>query len=717
MKTGDLRQLGLRAHARGELSSAVELYKQTLEVGNDIQAVVNLGAALRSLNRLDEALDHYRFWRSRYPDHTQLLLNGANALLDRQCWEEAMSWVEPLIMQQRDPVAIRIKAKALINSHQLDAAASLLQYLLDQNPKDHDALLDQGLVELQRGELEQALNRFQILQQQTPDDVRLIDLSVRTRRQVGDIAGAREQLNSIPLRQKHNAVIQRLEAEQLCSEGQLNASCQAWRTLCLQQPETARHWLGWAETAFSLKQPTRACKILKDGIRWHPHNHGMERALLQALISRGHWSSTTLKRWQAVHAKTQTWTRDQLFSFQFLGSGFGLADPEQLRQAARTWEQQQIVQIQTPLWPDRLLQPLSGRRLRLGYLSADWRQHPVGQFMLPVLRQHDRTNVEVFGLNLTPAEDEKTNLIMRSCEHWLELPRHHRHGAARRIADLRLDVLIELGGFTEGSGLDLLLYRPAPVQLSYLGYFSSTHLNVVDGWIGDQELFCNELLEQDKLIELPGGAMALDVNQFPPLQATTPHNFRFGCFNHSRKLTDECLKLFSHCLEACPQAELHLKSPTFRDSLEQQTLRDRAADQGINNDRLMLLSWVADKTDHLNMYQQIDVALDPIPYGGATTTAEALSMGTPTVCLRGRGMVGCLSSSLLIHGNCHQWIANNADQYINIAHKLYQQGARNQASRELLRRTINNSPLGDSERLAKALEQRCREQRQKITTS
>ncbi|WP_413441535.1 tetratricopeptide repeat protein [Synechococcus sp. MIT S1220] len=707
VRADEQMNLALRAHASGDLESAVAGYRQVLQISNDIQAAVNLGAALRSLNRLPEAVDHYRFWQQHGTNNVQFVLNGANALLAIQEWEEAIAWVDPLVRGQPNLVAVKIKCKALINRGNADAAAVLLQQVLELDPKDHDAAYDLTLADLKRGAWQKALDRIDHFLEHTPNHQEFQVLSVRTRRQLGDLNGARERLSRLKAIQTNAVVIYRLEAEQCSAEGQTAVASQLWESLCQHDPSDAQHWLGWAASVFGQKQPTRASRILKQGMLWHPQNKGIERALLQALINRGYWSEATQRQWKRTHEGLKHWAQDQLFSFQFLGSGFGLADDEALKSAAKTWEKQQTDLIQTPLWPDRIAQPLTGRRLRLGYLSADWRQHPVAQFILPVLQQHQRKHVEVFGLNATPHADAITSQIERSCEHWLNLPRHHRHGAARMIADLQLDVLVELGGFTEGSALDLLLYRPAPIQLSYLGYFSSTHLNAVDGWIGDKTLFNSERNDQNKHIILKGGSFSIDLAQLPHLKEIAngaKRRYRFGCFNHSRKLTHQTLQLFARCLARSPAAELWLKSPTFRDPLERAAIQRRAQKAGINSDQLVLMDWMHSREDHLHAYQQIDVALDPAPYGGATTSVEALAMGTPVVTLKGAGMVGCLTSSLLEHGDCSAWIAENADEYVRIAVGLSKQGVRTKGMRTQLRNLIKSSPLGNPRRLASDLE-------------
>ena len=159
------------------------------------------------------------------------------------------------------------------------------------------------------------------------------------------------------------------------------------------------------------------------------------------------------------------------------------------REWALHWEELQQQKSYGPIWPDLLLEPFKGRRLRIGYLSADFCNHPVGRFLLPILENHDRKKVEVWGISCGPHHDWISEHLQNRCEHWLDCRFHSDNEAARLIADLRLDVLVELGGYTSGSRLGILVHRPAPIQLSYLGFPAPTYLNCIDGWLGDEVLF------------------------------------------------------------------------------------------------------------------------------------------------------------------------------------------------------------------------------------
>ena len=344
----------------------------------------------------------------------------------------------------------------------------------------------------------------------------------------------------------------------------------------------------------------------------------------------------------------------------------------------------------------------------------------MGRFLLPVLSHHNRKQVEVWALSCGSHDDWITDQIRDRVDHWIDLRFGTTAQCARVVADLRLDVLVELGGFTGNSRLEILCHRPAPVQLSYLGYPGPTYLQCIDGWLGDSVLF-EQLIPVDRnahqLIELKGGYMVFDSGgELPRPKRTGGKRFRFGSFNHARKLTQATIDLFCQVMAANPEAELALKSISFCEPAEKQRIRRRFVEAGLATERLIMLDWVEGGLNHLQRYSEIDVALDPIPYGGATTTAEALWMGVPVVALAGAGMAGRLAASLLIHGDQADLVASCTDSYVKIASTLAEKGPRNSDMRLRLRKAVQNSALANGPRLSQELERKYYELRRKVTS-
>ena len=375
---------------------------------------------------------------------------------------------------------------------------------------------------------------------------------------------------------------------------------------------------------------------------------------------------------------------------------------------AKEWETRKLKGRPKNIWADIISEPIGKRKLRIGYLSADFANHPVGRFLLPILESHDQTTVETWLLNVGKHQDWITDHLKKRANHWLDLKYIPAIKAARILSDLQLDVIIELGGYTRNSGIGILCHKPAPIQLSYLGYPAPTYLNCIDGWVGDKVLFA-KLNQTDQkaheLIEIKGGYMAFDCGgELPEPTRTKSKKFRFGSFNHARKLNKHTIALFCKVLKDNPSSLLVLKSMSFLESAEQHRVRASFEDAGVDSKRLIILNWVEGGLNHLKLYENIDVALDPTPYGGATTTAEALWMGVPVVTRACEGMVGRLSASILVHGECAEWVAKDDDEYISIASKLAAEGQRDTEQRLMLRQKLKKSPLANGKRLANELE-------------
>ena len=185
---------------------------------------------------------------------------------------------------------------------------------------------------------------------------------------------------------------------------------------------------------------------------------------------------------------------------------------------------------------------------------------------------------------------------------------------------------------------------------------------------------------------------------------TSAHReFTFGCFNHARKLSKQTIKLFAEVI-TLNDCNLALKSISFKSSAEVDRVIRAFQDEGIEESRLKIFSWKSGQEEHLRCYNEIDVALDPFPYGGATTTCEAIHMGIPVISLKGNSFVQNLSASILHYSDMKEYIANTKEEYIRISRKLRSEGKRGDEIRESMKEIVMRSRLGNPERLTRELE-------------
>ena len=713
-----IRRKAQQAHAQQQYLVAESHYRTLLKAEANLEDVINLGALLRSQGRLKEGSNFYQHWVKYFGSDERLLMNACN------CWNEnneaslVIEALSPQFQEGRTPKRLKLcMADALSQLFRFQECTALLQQCLENNSNDKEIWIRLGLAHSKNKNLPAALEAFTNANRIEPDDLEMVANRITILKDLGKFDQAECLITQLNSEQQLQADVAQATAGLWMAQNKLVEATKLFQHVCEQRPHNAGYWLNWSAALRGLRHTVAPYRILQRGLCYDPSNRDVREALQQILAEMACPEAVARCRtlWSSPSEELKT---SYLFNRQFLGIGTGGVNSQELADQARHWEKQCQKEGVGTLWPDTVLQPTDGRKLRVGYLSADLANHPVGRFLLPVLSNHNRKFIEVWALSCGSHKDWITDQIRERVDHWVDIRFGTTAECARIVADLRLDVLIELGGFTSDSRLELLCHRPAPVQLSYLGYPGPTYLKCIDGWIGDSVLF-EKLNHVDRnahpLVEIKGGYMVFDSGgELPAPNRTAGKRFRFGSFNHARKLTQSTIELFCKVMAANPEAELALKSISFCEADEQKRIRDRFEKAGLASKRLILLDWVKGGLNHLKRYSEIDVALDPIPYGGATTTAEALWMGVPVVTLAGEGMVGRLAASLLIHGDQGDWVAQDLNHYVAIASALAKAGKRGCDDRLKLRRAVQGSALADGHRLSKQLEMHYLALRQKV---
>lgn len=391
----------------------------------------------------------------------------------------------------------------------------------------------------------------------------------------------------------------------------------------------------------------------------------------------------------------------------FVMSYFGLAGPAELYAEHRLWDERHgqpgrdNAFVQTPPSQPR-------ERLKVGFVSADFFNHAVASFFMPVLAALDRQRLEIHLYSSVNRPDAVTERFHGMVEKWRSVKEINNEQLARLIHDDGIDLLVDLSGHTAGNRLQAFTWKPAPVQATWLGYFTTTGLAAMDYWITDPWLHPGEdpgELASETIWRLPRCWIAYQPRADAP--APEPGDWpgvTFGCFNSFRKISPEVVVLWGRILERCPGSRLLLKSTWEVDSSLRKELLGRFAAQGIAPERVVLMGRVARFQEHLALYNEVDVALDTLPLTGGTTTAEALWMGVPVVTLSGRGLVGRMSTSMLTAVGETGWITHTPEEYVDRAVSLAGQGKRDAAARQSLRAQMAASPLCDAVGLARALE-------------
>jgi len=707
-ETQQLRSTAWEAHRNGSLVVAEQIYRQIIEILPDVRDAINLGAILRQQGRLQEACKHYREWLNRFEGNITLRVNAANAMRDMGLLQESEAvLLKGVQLHPKDPRLLHGLAKTFINLGKTREAQKILVELSKADPDNISIGIDLGRCLHGMEALEEAWEVFQGLAARFPEDSRCVANCITVLKELGRFARATELLTNLSESTRSSREIKVAEAQLLMAEDRYEDAVPAWLDLCRTNPEEPIHWLNLGACLKSLKNMVASYRTLKEGYKWHPQDNNLMQSLGQSLAELGNFEASIELLKQSLEISDRL-PDSHLFNLQFLGGGYGLVGSDERKRMALDWEKQKIVNSVGNLWADVIRKPIDERCLRIGYLSADFCNHPVGRFMLPLLESHKHDPIEVWGISCGSHWDHISESIKSACKGWIDIQYVSDQMAARLLSDLKLDVIVELGGYTAGSRLGVLTHKPAPVQLSYLGFFAPTYLKCIDGWVGDEILF-KKLNDSDRsaheLIHISGGYMCLQAGESPEIRVTsTRKRFRFGSFNNARKITPETIQLWSRILEVCSEAELVLKSVSFVEPEEQIRIRKLFMDTGITEDRIVILPWAKGWREHMRCYGEMDVALDPIPYGGATTTVEALTMGVPVICLHGEGMVGALTASILHFSRLdNAGIATSQDEYLELAGSCALKGRRGLTERNHLRKQVLASSLANPKRLSQEL--------------
>ena len=346
--------------------------------------------------------------------------------------------------------------------------------------------------------------------------------------------------------------------------------------------------------------------------------------------------------------------------------------------------------------------------LRVGLLSPDFSYHPVGRFIQMLMETGFGSQGAVHLINTgKPSMQDLENLAGENHHNLSHAPINQR---LDYIRSLSLDVAIDLTGWTGQNNGSLFASRIAPLQINYLGYFASTGLPAMDIWLGDKVLFPDPIQEwhSERIIRLNRPFLAWSpTRNLPEGRVGVPPApsgaIKFGCFNHVRKLSSATLKLWAKLLTLVPNSELALKSYTSDDPGVISLLETRMRSCGLDPAKVTWLPLCGKPEDHLRQYGLIDVALDPFPNGGCTTTCEALWMGVPVITLCGHHYVSRMASAVLEGAQLGEWIAHTLEQYLDLGVKAAENLSSIRENRQLLRSHLQASPLGDAEDWANQL--------------
>ena len=355
----------------------------------------------------------------------------------------------------------------------------------------------------------------------------------------------------------------------------------------------------------------------------------------------------------------------------------------------------------------------SGAPLRIGFVSRDFGIHPVGFFLESMIKElFHIDSLELFAYSLRPAylDDQLTEELKKNFHQWSTIGLLSPEQAAQKIHTDGINILIDLAGYTANSGIEIFTWRPAPIQISWLGYFASTGLSCIDYFIADhigvpadKQFYFKEkvcyLPESRLCFTAPATSLAPEANSLPALN----NGFiTFGCFQTLSKVNDHMIRLWSEILRNCKNSKILFKNNQMSDEPTRLAFLKKLEDFGIAKTQVLIESQQS-RAEYFSTYHKVDIMLDTYPYPGGTTTCEALWMGVPTLTLTGQTLLERQGHSILHSAGLDDWVCEDEDEYIAKGIDFAKNPAFLNDLRMHLRMRVAHSSLMDAKRFAKNL--------------
>jgi len=674
------RNLGHALHELKEYEPAAASFRRALQLRPDSETQVNLGVTLRDLGQLEQALACFKEAGQIRPDSAIVQHHLASALLGLGQTDAAIAaYRHAIALDPHLVVALISLGNLLQRQGQSVEAAALFGQAVAARPNHAEAHNNLGVALRDLGRHADALAAFE----------RAIACKA-------DFAAAYSNRGSalLDLGRLDEAIASSRRAVEIdadFAEAQSNLG-------------HALHIVRRYDEALAAFQ--RALAINPDFADAHSNLGALQRdrGELEAAVQ-------SCRRALALKPDFADAHSNLLFSSNYLS----LQEPAALLDDARRFGAMAARRAEPyTTWPNH---PDAKRSLRIGLVSGDLCRHPVGFFLdrsIAALAARSAGRLELVAYATRADRDALTERLKASCAAWHDVAALSDRQLAGLIREDGIDILLDLSGHTTNNRLTAFAWKAAPIQATWLGYFATTGVAVIDYLIADPWTLPSkeEANFTERIWRLPETRLCfsppdIDVD-VAPLPALENGCITFGCFNNLSKLNDDVIALWAGILRAVPGSRLFLKNKQFGEAGARQGVSDRFAAHGIDAARLTL-EGPSSRADYLRSYHRIDIALDPFPYTGGTTTAEALWMGVPVLTLAGERFLSRQGVGLLKNAGLPEWIASDRADYLARAVMHAADTAQLAQLRSNLRAQVLASPIFDAERFARHFEAMLRE--------
>ena len=667
-----IQLLGVLEHQRGNNSIAIDLIQRAINVSPKCASCYsNLGMVLASMGRLPEAIDSFRRALAIHPDSPEMLNNLGNALQAVGQLDEAIA-AQQRAVQLRPGYALAHNnlGTALCAADKAEDGIASFKRAIALEPTDPQAHFNLAKAYHQLARIDEALEAINLALSLDPN--------------------FREAWTNL------GVILQ--------GRHQLDAAMEAYRRALSLRPDDARAMNNLGVALQEKRNYDEAIATYRRALAIRP-DHPETLGNLANTLSQIGEHEEALQLYQRVLAlNPQPRTASGYLLFLHLHAD---VDATRLREEHAKWNQKFARPLARHARPHENNRD-PDRRLRIGYVSPDFTEHPVGRFILPLLANHDHANFEIFCYSDARVTDSMTQQLRQHADTWRETWPLSDAKLADRAREDRIDILVDLLMHAKGSRMLAFAGKPAPVQVTYLSYASMTGLETMDYRLSDPYLDPpgeDESLYTERTIRLSSTYWCFQPSpQMPevgPLPATTNGYVTFGCLNNFWKVTPQTRSAWMRLLLQVPNSRLILHC---HEGSHRQRLLGQFAQGGIAANRIEFVGFQPLR-QYFEQYNGIDIALDPFPYGGGTTTCEALWMGVPVVTLLGKTAVGRAGYSILSNIALAELVGRDMEEYVRLAAGLATDLPRISELRRTMRSTMRSSPLMDAPRFAHDVEE------------
>ena len=351
------------------------------------------------------------------------------------------------------------------------------------------------------------------------------------------------------------------------------------------------------------------------------------------------------------------------------------------------------------------------RRIRIGYVSPDFRRHSCAYFLKSIFEYYNNLEFEIYVYSNVKKPDYITSWFRDHCDSWFDITQRTDQEVVDNIKINKIDILVDLAGLSNGNRISVFAQKPAPIQVSWLGYPGTIGLSEINYRITDNIADPEGLSDKhhvEKLIRLDGGFHCYSAYEKLPEVKSLPQKrnkfITFGSFNNISKISHDVIKTWSDILNLVKESHLIIKGRMVDYPCVRERIRNEFSQHNISSDRMEFMEWVPKDQSPLEKYNSIDIALDTFPYNGTTTSFEALVMGVPVITLRGSRHAARVGASIMTRIGCTELIGESKSQYIQIAGSLANDISRLQRYRENLRTNLEKSTYGNPREFTKKFE-------------